>query len=749
MPDVQLSWSSQNPAVAQISSSGVVTAAGNGNASVSVTAGSATSSVSVIVLQLPTVFEVLGGNDQEGAAGEVLPLPLRIRIEDRLGQPVQGRGISFIILAGGGTVTPSPSTTLAGGIAVADWRLGEVAGTPQVVLASVVGAAQLSTELHAVARAGLPAGILKDSGDGQSVVRSGALPVDLTVHVRDRLGNSVSGVLVTFQVTTGGGSVTPASRMTGADGRASTAWTLGPQLGAQTVSAVTSGLTPVQFTATALAVPGELRAEAPTQQTTTVGQAVPIPPAVRLLDQAGLPIAFAPVTFSVQSGNGSVAPSGVATAGAQLVVNTDASGIARVGAWILGTTAGQNTLLASAPGNVSVLFSATGVAGPAAALQKLSGDGQTAGPGMILALPIVVRVTDAFGNVVPGVTVQFTPDAGSGVASPLSAVGAANGLAETRWTLGGTAGEKRLTATIPGGGAVVFTATATVGGGGGLHIDFNFVGGASDAVQSAFAAAATRWAQIIVEKLPDQTLTVPANSACTNPDPVTATFDDLYVFVLVQNIDGPGLTLAQAGPCFVRIDSQLPVVGRVRLDASDVNNLISQGRLGDVVLHELGHVLGFGTRWNAFGLLQNSSLQTPGADTHFSGTRAIAAFNAVGGTGYTLGQKVPVENTLGGSGTRDSHWRSSVFGQEVMIGFINRSGLPLSRVTAASLADLGYTVNEGAANAYSLPGAGAQEGVAEELIPLGNDVLLGPVFTVDRAGRTFRSIEPAGPPPSP
>ena len=50
----------------------------------------------------------------------------------------------------------------------------------------------------------------------------------------------------------------------------------------------------------------------------------------------------------------------------------------------------------------------------------------------------------------------------------------------------------------------------------------------------------------------------------------------------------------------------LPVFGSVRLDAADVADLEANGRLFDVVLHELGHVLGVGTLWGTHGLLQGA-----------------------------------------------------------------------------------------------------------------------------------------------
>jgi hypothetical protein len=64
---------------------------------------------------------------------------------------------------------------------------------------------------------------------------------------------------------------------------------------------------------------------------------------------------------------------------------------------------------------------------------------------------------------------------------------------------------------------------------------------------------------------------------------------------------------------------------------------------------------------------------------------------------------VPVEN-LGGPGTRDAHWRETTFGNELMTGFLNPGSNPVSRLTIASLADLGYQVGFATAEPYSLPG---------------------------------------------
>jgi hypothetical protein len=63
---------------------------------------------------------------------------------------------------------------------------------------------------------------------------------------------------------------------------------------------------------------------------------------------------------------------------------------------------------------------------------------------------------------------------------------------------------------------------------------------------------------------------------------------------------------------------------------------------------------------------------------------------------------VPVAN-VGGAGSAGGHWRESVFDNELMSPNIDGNNNPLSRLTVASLGDLGYTVDLDAAQDYELP----------------------------------------------
>ena len=106
-------------------------------------------------------------------------------------------------------------------------------------------------------------------------------------------------------------------------------------------------------------------------------------------------------------------------------------------------------------------FTATGTAGTASQLNKVSGDNQSGPVGSALASPFVVNVLDANDNPVQGTTVDFAVTQGGGALSVASGVTDATGQAQVTLTLGTTAGQNQATATVTGLGTVTFTATGT------------------------------------------------------------------------------------------------------------------------------------------------------------------------------------------------------------------------------------------------------------------------------------------------
>lgn len=198
-------------------------------------------------------------------------------------------------------------------------------------------------------------------------------------------------------------------------------------------------------------------------QTAAVGEPVAIRPSVRVTNQRAEAVAGVAVTFAVVDGGGSVTDA---------TQTTDANGVATVGAWILGSRPGPNSLSATASGadieGNPVAFSATARAGSPASLIKHAGDGQTGTVAQRVAVPPAVRITDRFDNPVPGTAVMFAVSGGGGQVGGAQTTTDANGVAAAAaWTLGALAGPNTLLATAAGpnirGNPATFTAIANAG----------------------------------------------------------------------------------------------------------------------------------------------------------------------------------------------------------------------------------------------------------------------------------------------
>jgi hypothetical protein len=404
-------------------------------------------------------------------------------------------------------------------------------------------------------------------------------------------------------------------------------------------------------------------------------------------------------------------------------------------------------LTAQGPGDALVTVTAGDVTSAAdvvvnstASLEIAEGNGQSAAAGAAVPTAPAVRVREGTGNPVPGVAVRFTVGTASGTVTGESQTTGADGIARVgSWRLGAS-GVNTLSASVEGAEIenepVEFLATTADAL---YNITINYLTEISNAQLLAFAEAEVRWESLITGDLADVNQTLPANSCGSNPE-TPGPFDDLTIFVTIEPIDGPFGVLGQAGPCFVRVapgdpSDGLTVIGRMQFDEDDMELLETEGSLGAVILHEMGHVLGFGTLWNAAGLLQDpADPDTPAEeDPHFTGAQALAAFDAAGGGPYT-GNKVPVMD-VGGPGTINSHWRDEVFDPEVMTGFLSDGFNPLSAISVRSLEDLGYTVSVAGADPFTLtlpPLRIAGQRRGRQLI---NDIISDPIQQITLDGR--------------
>jgi hypothetical protein len=272
-----------------------------------------------------------------------------------------------------------------------------------------------------------------------------------------------------------------------------------------------------------------------------------------------------------------------------------------------------------------------------------------------------------------------------------------------------------------------------------FDITLRFISPMSDSQARAFVHAKERIEEFIVGDLPVQNVSLSASQmASCGGVSVQMDVDDVVILAEVGPIDGVNNVLGQAGPCYVRSPgTPWPVVGHMMFDTADLDALEAAGRLEYVILHEMMHVIGFGTIWTDMGLLQNPAANG-GTDPTFSGANAIANLATYNNGAFYTGAKVPVE-AGGGAGTRDSHWRETVFNHELMTGYLDTGVNPISATTIGSFQDLGYTVDVTRADPFNLATALRMDWLSavEPPLRLGNDVKPEPFGFIGPDGRAI------------
>ena len=271
-----------------------------------------------------------------------------------------------------------------------------------------------------------------------------------------------------------------------------------------------------------------------------------------------------------------------------------------------------------------------------------------------------------------------------------------------------------------------------------FDLEIAFTSSVSSTVRSHVRDARDEWEAVLEDTELDE-VTFDEELSCFGISRFVGTVDDHLILVHVDSIDGEGGTLAYAGYCYRRPADDSPVLSATWIDSADVERMLDEDALVPVAFHELAHALGFsGRHWGRLALLDEDEDYDP----HFEGELAIEAFDEAGGEDYD-GEKVPVQRRV------YSHWRESVFRDEIMTPTINLRDdeAPISAITLQAMADAGYKVDVSRADDYELPdpavpppGAPAKEDRA--VFDLSNDVVWGPVTVLDADGRVIRVIPP-------
>ena len=198
-------------------------------------------------------------------------------------------------------------------------------------------------------------------------VAGSAIGPAVQVEIQDASGATVAAATNTVSIAITSGTGATGATLSGTKSAAATAGvaafanlSIDKAATGYTLSATASGLTGATSSAFAVgaAAAASVAKQAGDSQSVAAGSAVTVAPSVVVKDAYGNPKSGATVTFAVASGGGSVGGAGQ---------STNASGIATVGSWTLGGTAGANTLTATVTGTGiagnPVTFTATGTGG--------------------------------------------------------------------------------------------------------------------------------------------------------------------------------------------------------------------------------------------------------------------------------------------------------------------------------------------------------------------------------------------------
>jgi hypothetical protein len=301
------------------------------------------------------------------------------------------------------------------------------------------------------------------SGDNQTSAGSRQLPASIVAIVRDANNNPVPSIAVSFAVTAGGGSVTPLASRTDASGKIAANWTVGAT-GTQTATATISRGPSVSFKANIIPAGSKLFIITGNNQTGLPTDTLPTTLTVELRTASNAVIPGAIVDWSVEPG--------VNLGDERTPTSLTGSDGRAINRWILGWAKPTQTLKAKVAGIDSINF--TGNVNVAnLSWQIVSGDNQSASPGAVLPNKLVVRLTDALGNGIPGAVGTFAVTSGGGsITTKTTITTGADGRDSTSWALG-SGGTQTATATIGAVGTLTFnatTATPTVGPGTHLYV---------------------------------------------------------------------------------------------------------------------------------------------------------------------------------------------------------------------------------------------------------------------------------------
>lgn len=175
-----------------------------------------------------------------------------IEIQDEEGNRVESASafVSLSLESGSGELRGEIALQAVNGLATFSGLNIDLVGDDKVILAESEGLISASSGVFSIL-AGPAAVFTRFAGIQQVAAIGTAVTTPPAVQVQDIFGNPISDVSVSFEVTSGGGSIQPTTAvLTDMEGIAAlSSWTLGSNPGPNTVEASASGFTSLTFTA--------------------------------------------------------------------------------------------------------------------------------------------------------------------------------------------------------------------------------------------------------------------------------------------------------------------------------------------------------------------------------------------------------------------------------------------------------------------------------------------------------------------
>lgn len=338
-------------------------------------------------------FFLVSGAFDTAAVNEPFGAPLRVRVTDSFGNPVQGAKTWWVDQGGGATFALDTVLTDADGYAENTATHGPTPVAASAITAFVVGSAESRDFFYTTTAAAATQLVVTQQ---PPTATTAGQAFALTVEARDQFGNrdfayADSATIVILNGATGAtlGGITKRAMLEGSV--QFTGLSL-DKVGSYELAISAPGLSTATTAATTVTAgaPASITLVSGDAQSGVVNTTLANPFVVEVLDAAGNPVPDAEVLWAVTSGDANV------TIGSVL---TDASGQSQT-ELVLGTLAGTVTVTATVGALPAVEFTATVLAGaPAVPVESVAPAGGTAG---VALGSFSYALEDAFGNLATG-----------------------------------------------------------------------------------------------------------------------------------------------------------------------------------------------------------------------------------------------------------------------------------------------------------------------------------------------------------